>query len=190
MAKLIKFLSSLAVLMIAVTLNGCTGADDYASDDDHGHDHADGEDAGDEGDVHVHGENCTHGDDEHDEDGDDEDGDDEDGDDEHGDDEDGDEDGGHVHDENCTHDDDDDGDDHGDDVKDKSPKGPSADESSAVKKQQTCPVTDALLGSMGKPYKITLTGSNGESQDVYLCCKGCETTIKADPDKYLAKLDK
>jgi hypothetical protein len=160
MAKLIKFLSSLAVLMIAVTLNGCTGADDYASDDDHGHDHADGEDAGDEGDVHVHGEDCTHGDDEHG---------DEDADDEHG---------------------DDDDDDHADAGEDKSLEGLSADEIAAVKKQQTCPVTDALLGSMGKPYKITLTGSNGESQDVYLCCKGCETTIKADPDKYLAKLDK
>ena len=165
MAKLIKFLSSLAVLMIAVTLNGCTGADDAASD--HGDDHgAEGDDHGDDaGDGHVHGEGCTHGDDEHG---------DEDADDDHGD----------------EHADDDD-DEHGDDDdKDKSPEGPSAEESSAIEKQQTCPVTDALLGSMGKPYKITLTGSNGESQDVYLCCKGCETTIKTDPDKYLAKLDK
>ena len=164
MAKLIKFLSSLAVLMIAVTLSGCTDADDATSD--HGHDHgAEGDDHGDDADGgHVHGENCTHGDDEH-------------GDDEHGDEEHGDEDA-------------DDDDEHADDAKDKSPEGPSAEESSAIKKQQTCPVTDALLGSMGKPYKITLTGSNGESQDVYLCCKGCETTIKTDPDKYLAKLDK
>ena len=55
----------------------------------------------------------------------------------------------------------------------------------AAKKQKTCPVSGALLGSMGTPVKLTVKG-----QDVFLCCKGCEGAIKEDPDKYLAKLPK
>ncbi len=34
-----------------------------------------------------------------------------------------------------------------------------------------------------KPVKITVKG-----QTVFLCCAGCEESIKKDPDKYLAKL--
>lgn len=49
--------------------------------------------------------------------------------------------------------------------------------------QKTCPVTEKLLGSMDKPLKVSIAG-----QDVFLCCAGCESTIKSDPDKYLAKL--
>lgn len=55
----------------------------------------------------------------------------------------------------------------------------------AAKKQKTCPVSGALLGSMGTPIKVTVKG-----KDVFLCCKGCEGAIKEDPDKYLAKLPK
>jgi membrane-bound lytic murein transglycosylase B len=52
-------------------------------------------------------------------------------------------------------------------------------------KQQVCPVSGQPLGSMGKPYKVTVQG-----RDVLLCCPGCEAEIKADPEKYLAKLPK
>lgn len=53
----------------------------------------------------------------------------------------------------------------------------------AVYKQKLCPVSGEPLGAMGKPYKVTVKG-----RDVFLCCKGCEATITADPDTYLAKL--
>ncbi|MBX7168219.1 MAG: hypothetical protein K1X74_17920 [Pirellulales bacterium] len=49
--------------------------------------------------------------------------------------------------------------------------------------QQACPVSGEPLGSMGMPYKV-----NVKDRDVYLCCEGCEKRIKADPDKYLARL--
>jgi YHS domain-containing protein len=54
-----------------------------------------------------------------------------------------------------------------------------------AQKQKVCPVTGEALGSMGKPYKVTIKG-----QTVFLCCDGCEEAIKKDPDKYLAKLKK
>src|SRR5262249_6303046 len=38
------------------------------------------------------------------------------------------------------------------------------------------------LGSMGVPYKATVKG-----EPVFLCCKGCEKEVLADPDKALAK---
>jgi hypothetical protein len=53
----------------------------------------------------------------------------------------------------------------------------------AAEKQRICPVSGGLLGSMGKPYKITVKG-----ETVFLCCSGCEEEIQKDPDKYLAKL--
>lgn len=52
-----------------------------------------------------------------------------------------------------------------------------------AEKQKICPVSGQPLGSMGKPYKITVKG-----REVLLCCQGCEAQITADPDKYLAKL--
>ncbi len=53
----------------------------------------------------------------------------------------------------------------------------------AAEKQKLCPVTDEPLGSMGVPRKVTVEG-----RDVFLCCEGCEEEIKANPEKYLAKL--
>ena len=53
----------------------------------------------------------------------------------------------------------------------------------AAEKQKICPVTGQLLGSMGRPLKVTVKG-----RDVFLCCQGCVATIRKDPDKYLAKL--
>jgi hypothetical protein len=52
-----------------------------------------------------------------------------------------------------------------------------------VDQQRICPVTQAKLGSMGQPVFTTVQGRR-----VALCCKGCESTILADPKKYLARL--
>jgi Cu(I)/Ag(I) efflux system membrane fusion protein len=49
--------------------------------------------------------------------------------------------------------------------------------------QAICPVTGKRLGSMGTPVKVVVRGSK-----VFLCCEGCEGSIKDAPEKYLAKL--
>lgn len=59
----------------------------------------------------------------------------------------------------------------------------SAEDRALAEKQRTCPVTGELLGSMGKPVKVSVKG-----QTVFLCCPGCEDSINKEPDKYLAKL--
>jgi hypothetical protein len=52
--------------------------------------------------------------------------------------------------------------------------------------QRWCAVqTDKLLGSMGKPVKLTI-----KSQPVFLCCPGCEDEAKEDPDQTLATVEK
>ncbi len=61
----------------------------------------------------------------------------------------------------------------------------SPEDRALAEKQKICPVSGAQLGKMGKPYKVTVEG-----RDVLLCCPACEAKIKADPQKYLAKLDK
>jgi hypothetical protein len=60
---------------------------------------------------------------------------------------------------------------------------PAADQELALK-QAVCPVSDEHLGEMGKPYKTTVDG-----RAIFLCCDNCEKEIKADPKKFLAKLD-
>lgn len=60
----------------------------------------------------------------------------------------------------------------------------SPEDRAAAKKQKVCPVTDEPLGSMGTPVKVTV-----KDRAVFLCCDSCEDELKADPDKYLAKLD-
>ena len=52
--------------------------------------------------------------------------------------------------------------------------------------QGVCPVSDEKLGEMGTPYKVTLS----DGKVVFTCCKQCEPKLKADPAKYLAKLNK
>lgn len=59
----------------------------------------------------------------------------------------------------------------------------SAADQTLVQKQKTCPVTDLPLDSMGGPVAYDIGG-----QRVFLCCKGCESKLKQDPQKYLAKL--
>lgn len=66
----------------------------------------------------------------------------------------------------------------------------SDEDRAAAEAQKICPVTGEALGSMGKPCKITVTTGAGEDRTVFLCCGGCESSIKEAPDKYLAKLDK
>jgi hypothetical protein len=53
----------------------------------------------------------------------------------------------------------------------------------SVEEQATCPVTGAKLGSMGEPFPVEVGG-----RKVWLCCTGCESKLKDDPAKYLAKL--
>ena len=61
----------------------------------------------------------------------------------------------------------------------------TAEDRVAAKKQRIRPVTGALLGSMGEPYKVEV-----KNRIVFLCCQGCAGAILQDPDKYLAKLKK
>ena len=59
----------------------------------------------------------------------------------------------------------------------------SPEDQKLARKQKVCPVSGDPLGSMGKPYKVTVEG-----RDVFLCCPGCESALKKNPKKYLAKL--
>ncbi len=59
----------------------------------------------------------------------------------------------------------------------------NAEDRSLAEKQKICPVGDAPLGSMGPPVKVNVAG-----HDVFLCCEHCEAPLKAEPEKYLAKI--
>ena len=52
--------------------------------------------------------------------------------------------------------------------------------------QIICPVTEVKLGTMGMgaPIRIALG-----SRDVMICCAGCESNLRKDPEKYFAVLD-
>jgi hypothetical protein len=54
----------------------------------------------------------------------------------------------------------------------------------AILAQKICPVSGEDLGSMGDPIKVTVDG-----RDVFVCCDQCVEPLKAEPAKYLAKLD-
>ncbi len=54
-----------------------------------------------------------------------------------------------------------------------------------IEAQKFCPVTRAELGSMGAPVFVNV----GERK-IALCCIGCRARLLADPNKYLAWLDK
>ena len=49
--------------------------------------------------------------------------------------------------------------------------------------QRLCPVGGEPLGLMGVPHKITIRG-----QTVFLCCEGCDSRFRADPEKFLKKV--
>ena len=61
----------------------------------------------------------------------------------------------------------------------------NADDRKAAEEQRLCPVTDARLGIMGAPVKVTVN-----DQDVWICCAGCKTELEEHPDQYLGKLKK
>jgi Cu(I)/Ag(I) efflux system membrane fusion protein len=53
----------------------------------------------------------------------------------------------------------------------------------AVREQATCPVSGEPLGSMGTPKPVEV-----KDRTVWICCNACRDKLKANPDKYLAKL--
>ena len=59
----------------------------------------------------------------------------------------------------------------------------SAEDLKLVAAQKICPVTGADLNSMGGPVPVELTGRR-----VFICCAGCESALKKNPEKHLAKL--
>lgn len=59
----------------------------------------------------------------------------------------------------------------------------SEEDRQSAMKQHICPVSGAMLGTMGAPEKVEVAG-----QSVWICCDGCKEKLLADPDKYLAKL--
>jgi len=61
-------------------------------------------------------------------------------------------------------------------------KLPASDWNAAIA-QGVCPVTDDPLGSMGVPRKLLVKGGT-----IFVCCKGCESEVLSDPDKFLRKL--
>lgn len=61
----------------------------------------------------------------------------------------------------------------------------SEEDKASAMKQHFCPVSGEMLGVMGEPEKIDVNG-----QSVWICCDGCKDKLLADPDKYLAKLNK
>ncbi len=54
----------------------------------------------------------------------------------------------------------------------------------AARDQGICPVSGEPLGSMGKPIKLDVEG-----REVFICCAGCEDSLREEPQKYFAKLD-
>lgn len=52
-----------------------------------------------------------------------------------------------------------------------------------ARQQKVCPVTNLPLDSMGGPLLVMVEG-----RKIFLCCKGCESSLKKNPQKYLAKL--
>ncbi len=59
----------------------------------------------------------------------------------------------------------------------------SAEDLKLVAQQKICPVTGLDLDSMGGPIPVDVAGRR-----VFICCAGCENTLRKDPDKHLKKL--
>ena len=60
----------------------------------------------------------------------------------------------------------------------------SAEDQALADAQKVCPVTgEEFGGDMGPPVKLIVQG-----EPIFICGKGCEKKINADPDKYLAKV--
>ena len=50
--------------------------------------------------------------------------------------------------------------------------------------QENCPVTEAKLGSMGAPVPVQVAG-----RKVWTCCAACPPKLKAEPARYLVRLE-
>ena len=59
----------------------------------------------------------------------------------------------------------------------------SVEDQKLVTAQKICPVTGADLNSMGGAVPVDLAGRR-----VFICCAGCESALRKDPDKHLKKL--
>jgi hypothetical protein len=51
-----------------------------------------------------------------------------------------------------------------------------------AERQKVCPVTKKPLDSMGGPVRVVVNG-----RVVFLCCDGCEDSLREQPEKYLPK---
>lgn len=54
---------------------------------------------------------------------------------------------------------------------------------------KTCLVSDEPLGSMGEPLGYVHRTAGQPDRVVFFCCGGCTDDFKAEPAKFLAKLD-
>ncbi len=61
----------------------------------------------------------------------------------------------------------------------------SPEDAASARRQHICPVSGEMLGAMGPPKKIDVNG-----RQVWICCDDCQDKLLADPEKYLAKLNK
>ena len=60
----------------------------------------------------------------------------------------------------------------------------SPEDRQSAQRQRICPVSGELLGSMGEPIKLEVEG-----REVWICCAGCESALRKDPERYFAKLN-
>lgn len=60
----------------------------------------------------------------------------------------------------------------------------SEEDRKSAMKQHFCPVSGEMLGTMGEPKKVEV-----KSQQVWICCDGCEGELQTRPEKYLAKIN-
>ena len=54
---------------------------------------------------------------------------------------------------------------------------------------KTCVVSDEALGNMGDAVPFVHRAAGKPERVVFMCCEGCIDDFKADPAKYLKKLD-
>lgn len=60
----------------------------------------------------------------------------------------------------------------------------SPEDRALAEKQKNCPVGGEPLGSMGTPIKMTVEG-----RELFICCAGCDSAVRNNPEKYFKKLD-
>lgn len=74
-------------------------------------------------------------------------------------------------------------------------KAPPVTESDVIAKARaeyplkTCLVSDEALGSMGEAVPYVHRAAGKPDRVIFVCCEGCIDDFKADPAKYLKKVD-